>query len=117
MTSPSITIPKLDEVKGFLTEKYLNPMKCDLSFMKCNIFIYFVIGSIFLFSALILFFSSKYSGVGLLMSTLCLCVIFVVCSLILLNLCVAKSPTMYSYITIACAFLLTLLIVFLFRKK
>lgn len=117
MESSPISMDKIANLKGFLNEKYLNPMKCDLSFMKCNLFIYFVIGAILLFSVLILFFASKYSGIGLLLSTLCLCIIFVVCSLILLNLCVSESPSMYSYITIAGAILLTLVIVLLFKKK
>lgn len=124
MKSSSINVNKLANLKGFLNEKYLNPMKCDLSimkcdlsFMKCNLFLYFVIGAILLFSVLILFFASKYSGMGLLLSTLCLCIIFVVCSLILLNLCISEAPSRLSYITIASAILLTLLIVLLFKKK
>lgn len=115
-TSP-VRLDKLNDLKGFLSEKYLNPMKCNLSFMKCNLFIYFVIGAILLFSVLILFFASKYSGIGLLISTLCLCIIFVVCSLLLLNLCATEAPSMHSYITIAGAILLTLVIVLLFKKK
>ena len=108
---------KLADIKRFFDIKYVNPLKCDLSFMKCNLFIYFVIGAILLFSVLLLMFASNYSGVGLLLSTVCLCIIFVVCSLILLNLCLSNAPELYSYITIGGSLLLTLLIVLLFRKN
>jgi hypothetical protein len=113
----AISIEKLSDMKNFFDKKYLNPMKCDLSFMKCNLFIYFVIGAILLFSVLLLMFTSNYSGIGLLTSTICLCIIFMVCSLILLNLCVSDAPGLFSYITIGVSLLLTLVIVLWFRKN
>lgn len=106
----------VSKLKGYMNQQYLNPMKCDLSFLKCNYAVYFMVGMIILFLALILFAAHKYSNLSLFIVTLCFGIIFVVCSLLLIHLCSSNSPTMYSYITLGVAILITLLVITFFRK-
>ncbi len=110
---------KFNEMKlsSFINTDNLNPMKCDLSFINCRTFLYYVFGTIMLFAVLILLTANKYSGFSLLMSTLCLCTIFVVCSMVLLNLCSSKSPTIYHYITIGGSILSMLVILLFFSRS
>lgn len=113
----SIELSKLSQFKNLFSEKYLNPMQCNLSFMKCNTVTYFIIGGILLFAVLLLLFANQQSGIKLLLSTVCLCAIFIACSLVLINLCVSNAPGVFSYITIGGAILMTLVIVLAFRKS
>jgi hypothetical protein len=103
-------------LKGFLTEKYLNPLKCDLSFQKCHIAFYYVIGMIALYLLIILFTAHKYSNISLFIITLCLGIIIIGCTLILLNLCYTDSPSLYSYVTLGVSTLLSFMVITFFRK-
>jgi hypothetical protein len=103
-------------LQGFLTEQYLNPLKCDLSFQKCHVALYYVIGMIAFYLLIILFTAHKYSNISLFIVTLCLGIIIIGCSLILLNLCYAGSPSMYSYITLGVSTLLSFMVIVFFRK-
>lgn len=100
----------------YMNAQYLNPLKCDLAFLKCNNVVYFMIGMIVLFLAVILFTAHKYSNISLFIVTVCLGIIFVVASIVLIHFCYEKSPSMYSYITLGIAILLTLVIVSFFKK-
>lgn len=103
-------------LQGFLTERYLNPLKCELSFQKCHVALYYVIGMITLYLLVILFTAHKYSNISLFIITICLGVIIIGCALILLNLCYANSPSIYSYITLGVSTLLTFMVIVFFRK-
>lgn len=114
----------LNKFKGVVNDavkkvdvKYLNPLQCNLSFMNCNMFIYFVIGMIALFTLLLIFMSSRYSKISLLLATLSLCIVFIGCSLLLLNMCILKKPEIYSYITLGCAIFVVIIIFAIFRPS
>lgn len=107
----------VSDLKQFINNKYLNPLKCDLSLAKCDTFIYFAIGMVLLFSAVILFSSHKYSNIGLLITIMCICVISTICSVIILNMCSLKYPPMYSYAVIAFSVALIFVAVFAMRKN
>lgn len=99
-------------------EEYLNPnpLRCDLSFVKCSPFIYYVVGMVAFLAFLFFIYASKVSKGVLLISTICHLLIFIACALVLLNLCVSQSPDMYSYIVVGIALLCTSLVVILFSK-
>lgn len=108
---------KLTELFNRINPAYLNPLQCNLSFMHCNSFIYFLIGFIALYTIWIVFFSSKYSKISLLMTISCLGILFIGSSLLLLNMCVLKKPDMYSYIILGITAVFALLIFSLFRPS
>jgi phosphoglycerol transferase MdoB-like AlkP superfamily enzyme len=108
---------KLDELLHKVDPKYLNPLQCNLSFMHCNAFVYFVIGMVVLFTVWLLFFSSKYSKFSLLLTTVCLGLIFIGCSLLLLNMCALNKPDLYNYIALGCSAIVVLLVLRFFRSS
>lgn len=111
MTDLSPHSESLFNIKKYLNETFLNPLKCDISGMHCDTFYYYVICSIFIMSAFILFYANKYSGFGLLLTVGFLCVIMMSCGIIILNMCKNKSPREYSYITLFCSLLLLIIII------
>lgn len=119
METPKIDLQKIsvNDIKGYFSEKYLNPLKCNLSFMNCNMFIYFMIGIIIIFSIFLLFHANKYSGFNLFLSTMCMGMIFAVCSLLLLNICITNSSVIYSYMTLTIGTLLILMLTVFIKKK
>ena len=106
---------KLDELMKIANTKYLNPLQCDMSFMHCNTFIYFIIGMIALFTMWILFFSAKYSKTSMLFMLVCLFFLFIGCSLLLLNMCMLKKPDAYNYIALGCSIFAVILVMRFFR--
>lgn len=99
-------------------ESYVNPLNCDLSFMKCKTFLYFIVGTILFLAIGTIMYYDSFTGAKFVLSMTCVCALFLVCSLILLNLCLSNPSMkkMYSYITIG-IFAALSLIGFLMIKK
>lgn len=109
-------VTKMSEtVKGFLVPQYLNPLQCSLNIPNLHLVLYFVIGMIALFVILFLFKSQNMSKISLLLSTTCLCAIFLVSTMLLVNLCVNNYPDVYNYLSIMGAFILTSCTVWMFN--
>lgn len=98
-------------------ENYLNPMKCNISSLNCKYVLYFIIMMAVLFAILLLSSDSKYSGISMLLSTICLILIFIMCTLLLMRLCTSNAPDMYSYVTLGSAFVVTILVSYFFRRN
>lgn len=107
---------KLSQLVPQIEPKYLNPLQCQ-PFSKCKLFVYFIIGMIAVFTLLLLFRASKLSKFSLLLSTLCLCIVFIACSLLLLNLCVAGASDILSYITLGVSILVIIIIIMFFKPQ
>lgn len=95
---------------------FLNPLKCDMSFLKCNYVVYYIGGMILLLTILFILYASKVSRGALIVSAFCHCFIFLACSTILLNLCMSSSPKLFTYFIIGVALLCTSLVIVLFGK-
>ena len=103
---------------GNVIDNVMKSIDCSCSPLpqKCNIFKYFVIAMIIFFVIMFLFRTQGYSKMTLLLSTSCLCVIFMACAYILLKLCHGDHPTIISYVTIAFAVLLIVIVLMTFKK-
>lgn len=100
-----------------MSSSFLNPLGCDFSlFSRCNPVFYYIVGMIALLCIMFVLFANKVSRGTLLMSTICHILIFVACSIVLLNLCVSGRVAFFSYVVIAVALLCTFMVVLMFSK-
>ena len=95
---------------------YVNPLNCDLSFVNCKTYLYFVVGTILLLTVGMIVYYDSFTGPRMALSLACMCVIFLLCSVVLLNLCKTGNSSLYSYATIGVSALVAV-VVFLMLKK
>lgn len=108
----------VERVKILTDKSFYNPLKCDLSAFKCKPVTYYIVAMVVILTFLFIAYATKSSRTVLLVSTACHLLIFIMCSLILINLC-NSSNEYYSYAVIVASAIMTGLIVFIFnmRKK
>jgi hypothetical protein len=88
----------------------LNPLKCESTGLMCDPVIFYIIGMTLL---LVFMFIINYCKRNKLFSLITIFInifVFIGCLIILINLCIYKKPTIYSYIIIFISVLTTYLI-------
>jgi hypothetical protein len=105
------------QVKMLTDKSFYNPMSCKLSVFKCKPVTYYIVAMIVILMFLFIAYATKSSRTVLLVSTACHLLIFVLCSLILMNLCNSDSSEYYSYAAIIASAIMTGLIVFIFNIR
>lgn len=101
---------------SYLTPDYLNPLKCDVSVVNCDWYIYYAIAIVIMFTVLFIIYLSKYSKTTLILSTLCHLVLFIMCSIVILNVCSSNASKTLGITVTGISILLTLLLIIFFSK-
>lgn len=101
----------------FLDSPYINPLKCDTSFLQCKPFVYYEIGITILILLIAVMLSNNISPISVIPSVMCIGLIFVVSSIALLNGCMEKWSNIYMYSIIAGGCLMIVCLAMFFKKN
>jgi hypothetical protein len=100
------------KIENIFNNDKLNPLKCNTSGLMCDPVILYIVGMCILLTSIFIMNYCKKNRLFALLSIFINIFIFVGCCLLLINLCIYKKPTIYSYIII----FLSLIAVFVINK-